>query len=81
MYDETCAPMLTSAEPIDDAYVSMSRNRGGWTVWTRHRHHSGRWQDCGSMTYGPLSDAEMVDVVGALLDGFVAVTTPLDWPY
>lgn len=53
---------------IVEVLMRVESSTAGLTLWYRHRHLGGRLTDCPAEAYGPLSRAELVDVLFALSD-------------
>jgi hypothetical protein len=60
-----CTLNILSFEPIAGVLLRVERHSGGWTLWVRHRHYGGLFEDCAPAEYERLSDAELLDVLDA----------------
>lgn len=58
-----CDLRLTSYGPIVEVLYRLELKADGWTLWSRHRHYSGLFGDCGSTEYTRLTMEEVQDVI------------------
>jgi len=69
---------LTTFEPLSGLIITADRMADGWTLYIRHRHHSGLYTDCDIETFEKLTSDELVQVVEAVAFGLLAVRGPGD---
>lgn len=55
----------TPYNPIDGSLLELSQDSEGWRLTVRHRHVGGRFGECGSTYYDPMTLAEALDVIDA----------------
>jgi hypothetical protein len=65
-----CAVRIESYEPIVAGWMRLECYADGWEVVIGHRHYAGSAGDCPPDVYGPLSDAELADVLVATVDAW-----------
>jgi len=54
-----CAYQLTAFEPIVEGMLRLEYHADGWSLWVRHRHYGGLFQDCPPESYDRLSAGEL----------------------
>ena len=75
--DSNCDYRLTSLGPIVEVLVRCQCYADGWTLWYRHRHFAGLFEDCAALEFEKLSTNELVDSLCALSCSWGPLSTPL----